>query len=324
MQLKPNYNEILWMTTGAVIAIVAMLITFHFRKEQNVLEQLVHKTERVNLVAKMRYLLASASEAEKSAVMAITDQDSQNFANQARSATTEIEQKRKELADLLATGSLLQNGRELLSEFSKVFTDFQRIDDNLLVLAVKNTNLKAYNLAFGPAADAVSKMDTAFSHMITLSENFPSARNISALVFGILKSALRIQTLLAPHIAEESDKKMDELEALMKKEDLEIRKNIDTLTALKELNGSPDLKTATDEYSKFSKLREQILALSRENTNVRSLAISLDQKRKVMFLCQSSLEALQKAIQEEPIGNQTDGLVPNPRSLQLKGQEPGN
>ena len=55
-------------------------------------------------------------------------------------------------------------------------------------------------------------------------------------------AALRIQTLLPPHIAEESDRKMDELEARMAKEDQEVRKDLEGLAALLKSGGSPDLR----------------------------------------------------------------------------------
>ena len=56
----------------------------------------------------------------------------------------------------------------------------------------------------------------------------------------------------------------------------------------------------------FSEIKAQIIKLSRENTNVRSLAISLNQKRKVMLMCQDALAALEQAIQQEPIAGVTD------------------
>jgi len=41
--------------------------------------------------------------------------------------------------------------------FSECFADYQRIDRDLLALAVKNTNIKAFALAFGPAAEAAQR-----------------------------------------------------------------------------------------------------------------------------------------------------------------------
>ena len=43
-------------------------------------------------------------------------------------------------------------------------------------------------------------------------------------------------------------------------------------------------------------LNAQIIALSRRNTNVRSLALSLDQKRTLTTACSESLHALQDAL----------------------------
>ena len=106
---------------------------------------------------------------------------------------------------------------------------------------------------------------------------------------------------------------MDELEALMSREDKQIRKNLDELTALRNLKQKDNLATAVSSYAQFSKIKTQILALSRENTNVKSLSISLNQKRKVMLLCQDTLNKLQQAIMEEPIAGVTYGRPARPR-----------
>jgi hypothetical protein len=216
------------------------------------------------------------------------------------------------LGELLKTGGT-RGEKELFNQFSELFAEFQRIDNTLLDLAVKNTNIKAYSLAFGPAATALSEMNAALSRLIASNSGSPEEKQVMLLAYSIEISGLRLQTLLPPHIAEESDQKMDELEALMSKEDKQIRKNLDELTALRNLNQKANLATAVSSYDRFSKIKTQILALSRENTNVKSLSISLNQKRKVMLLCQDTLNKLQQAILEEPIAGVTYGRPARPR-----------
>jgi hypothetical protein len=317
MKIKLNNKEYLWMVIGALILLVVILVALHFQAGQKSVTQLAFKARRLDLVAQMRLDLASASEAEKSAVLAITDQESKTFADQAREATGKVEREHNELEELLAIKSI-QKERDLLIQFSRGFTDFQRIDSNLLVLATKNTNIKAYGLTFGPAADALKEMDTALSRLVTKSADFPEARNVTLLACDAQIAALRIQTLLAPHIAEESDRKMDELEAQMTKEDMEVRKDLGSLAAIREYHGNPDLEIALSNWARFSEVKGRIIALSRENTNVKSLTISLGQKRKVLFLCQDLLSALQQTILDEPIMGVNYGSVSNPRSLQLE------
>ncbi|HEX7623076.1 MAG TPA: hypothetical protein VF400_05855, partial [Anaeromyxobacteraceae bacterium] len=270
------------------------------------------KATRVDLVGRMELALARASEAEKSAVLAITDQDSQTFADQARTAIAEVDQERQELGKLLGTGGT-QRERELLASSSQVLGDLQRIDDDVLRLAVKNTNLKAYALAFGPAAEALAELDAALTRVVAKTADSPDATRVMLLAFGARTAALRIQTLLAPHIAEESDSKMDQLEASMLTQERQARKDLDGLAALRRLAGDADVAVAASRFARYRELEVQILALSRENTNVRSLALSLDQKRKAMMLCLGELNALKQAILDESIAGVTYGRPQIPR-----------
>jgi hypothetical protein len=281
--MKPGINEARWMTTGAVLLLAVVLVVMHFQRGESPLEQLALKARRLELVSQIRLSLESAAEAEKSAVMAITDEDSRKFADQARAGTAAAEQARRELEKISKPGEL--------DSFSKVFTEFQRVDAEVLDLAVKNTNLKASALAFGPATVAVMELDAVLA-----SSASPAATEARV-------GAWRLLATLPPHIAEESDARMDAMEAEMTKEDRQIRRSLSELA-------DPAAKAS---YEKFSELRAQILKLSRENTNVRSLTLSLTQKRNVTAACQSALAALQQAIQNESVPGTTPGKVIEPR-----------
>lgn len=304
------------MATGALVLFLFMVFVLHFRTGERPVGQLAFKTKRVDLVARMRLNLASASEAEKSAVLAINDQDSKTFADQARATTLEVDKEHNELGKLLAAGGA-QGEKDLLVQFSKIFIELKSIDSDLFVLAVRNTNIKAYGLAFGPATDALKDMNTALSSLVEKSATLPEARNVALLACGAQIAALRIQTLLAPHIAEESEMKMSELEAQMTREDYVVRKDLNGLSGVEEFRTNPDLESALTSYARFSELRSKILVLSHENTNVKSLTISLGRKRKVLFMCQDILSALQQTIIDEPIMGLNNGSASNPRSMQV-------
>ena len=198
------------MAVGAALFGAIVLVALNVPQDQTPAAKLALKDRKVEIVAQMRAALASASEAEKSAVMATTDQESVTFANEARAATATLQQEREQLSGLLVAGGSARE-KDLLAQFYKSLADLERIDRDLLNLAVQNTNLKAYQLAFGPAGEALQEADDSLSHLVTAraDSNSPEDRQVILLADDARISALRIQTLLAPHIAEESDQKMD-------------------------------------------------------------------------------------------------------------------
>jgi hypothetical protein len=312
MTLKPGLRDILWMGTGAVVLLLVLLVLLPFQGGRDPAKRLEARSRRAALVELMRLSLTAASEAEKSAVLAVTDEESQAFADQATAAAAEVDKALEALKALPAAGAAPKE-TELISRFSEAFAGFRRIDRELLALAVKNTNVKAFALAFGPAAQASKETDSALSRFLSRHETSPQRTLL--LAAAARAAALRLETRLAPHIAEESDQREDEMEALMAKDDREVRAAFDALSALPGLGPDPDLASARSSYSRFSDLRTKILALSRENTNVRSLSISLNQKRTVTAVCQEALAALRREVAVEP-----GPLVPSsPRHL---GSEP--
>jgi hypothetical protein len=290
----------LWMVPGSALLVLLVMTGAHFKSQASSAAQFEARARRADRVSRLQLGLSSASEAEKTAVMAVTDQDSKASADLARASTAQVERERQELEAILRSGGTPQE-RELLDQFSRSFVEFQRIDGEILALAVKNTNLKAYGLAFGPAAQAIQEMGDALSKLAAESAGLPDGTKILQFAFAAQTSALRIQTLLAPHIAEESDAQMDKLEASMAKDDEKVRSAFDGLGAIPRLRTDADLAGATQSYARFSGLRKDILALSRENTNVRSLTLSLNQKRKVATVCEDALTSLKQAILDEPV-----------------------
>src|SRR5262249_31899147 len=150
-----------------------MLVVMHFGKQT--VAQFAEKTQKAQLAESMRRDLAAASEAEKSAVLAITDQDSQVFADEARRANAKVESSRKQLGGLLEHGGTAHE-RELLEQFGKKFGELETIDAEVLKLAVQNTNLKASALASGPALAAIQQMSRALDKLIADNAHSPAPK----------------------------------------------------------------------------------------------------------------------------------------------------
>ena len=59
---------------------------------------------------------------------------------------------------------------------------------------------------------------------------------------------------------------------------------------------APQLAAAATALNRFMDCNTQIVALSRRNSNVRSLALSLGDKRMLSAACEDSIRALQNAL----------------------------
>ena len=166
------------------------------------------------LVAGMRVNLHAAVEAEKSAVLAETDEASQQHADEARRGLTAVDGSVNELESLIAQGGGPEE-KDLLRDFIQSWEMFKQIDAELLPLAVLNTNLKAKRLSHGPGADAAERLETALGSLVEAESSCDRGREVARWAFRAAAAAGRIQALQAPHIDESRDERMDEIEAAM-------------------------------------------------------------------------------------------------------------
>jgi hypothetical protein len=113
-----------------------------------------------------------------------------------------------------------------------------------------------------------------------------------------VKTVREIQVLQAPHIADADAAVMTRMEKEMATSEMTAR---DALDKLRPLVGSASAQTVTAAgaaLDRFMGLNAEIIALSRRNTNVRSLALSLDQKREIVVKCEDTLRALRGALEK--------------------------
>jgi hypothetical protein len=141
-------------------------------------------------------------------------------------------------------------------------------------------------------------MEDALTHLMDVGTSSPDAVPLTRLAATAVMGALNIYMLHAPHIVESTETRMDAMEASMQSHDTQATTALQSLRGLVDASGQPWLEAAWAAYKDLQQLNADIVALSRQNSNVRSYALSLGQKRKLTAQCQAVLTALQETIRQ--------------------------
>jgi hypothetical protein len=251
------------------------------------------------LAADLRIQFNQAADASNRAVMADTDEASIAFAGEAKKAVKVVESDVAALAPILRGLSFLDEVR-VLEEFGTNFAEYREVDRTVLTLAVDNTNLKAQRLAFGPARGAADGFRDAL-RVVAASMLPKDGCIVDGLISKATLAVREIQVLHAPHIAEENDAAMTDMEQQMANLHASARSGVTALAEIVPSGARPAMANVLSALDNFWDISQQIVALSRRNTNVRSLQLSLRTKPALTAACDNSLRALQDLLAKEDI-----------------------
>ena len=255
---------------------------------------LARLTEARRLSANLRVQFTKAGDAANRAVMADSDAASAAFAQEAEQTTQAVLQDVAALAPLLMALRYADEARTL-EEFRGRFEEYRGLDHSILQLAIEGSNLKAQRLAFGSGRDAANAFQDSLSAVAPRDASTDRWR-VQALVATAVMRVREIQVLQAPHIAEANDAAMTAMEAEMAASATGARTALEALAPLVDAASRPGVEGASGALDRFMAVNDEIVALSRRNTNVRSLALSLNQKRVITAACHDSLTALADAL----------------------------
>lgn len=293
--MQPAQNGSRALRWGLLILALALgaMAAFQFAGRGSFDDMFGGSLRKARLAGQMRAALYAAAEAEKGAVLAETDEDSKNYADRARQELGRVAAALAECQDLTpSTGP--ESG--LVAAFAGAFADYRAQSEEILAQAVQNTNLKAQALSFNESRQALERMERALAPLA----DAPAGQRIAphaALALRALLEAQRIQSLHAQHIEEKDDARMDALEARMAEADKRAR------AALAALSGQPGATLSAGEalaaYEDFHKTTARITELSRQNTNVHSLALTLGRGTRLLAACDASLKAYEEKLQAD-------------------------
>jgi len=250
--------------------------------------------EAQRLAADTLVQFTKSADAGNRAVMADTDEASAAFAREANDAADAVTKARAALAVIVRDLDYAEETR-LLEEFDRRFAAYRALDNRILQLAVENTNLKAQRLSFGPAQQEADAFRDSLE-VVARDVRSDRALRVQVLVADALLAVREIQVLQARHIAESDEAAMTRLEKRAADSEAAARRAIVAIAALVPPTSRPQVAQVAGALDRFIAVNGEIVTLSRRNTNVHSLALSLGEKRTLTAACEESLRALQDAL----------------------------
>jgi hypothetical protein len=283
-----------WLLMAVLVLVAALLFVGVRYRDVTVGMEIVPKVmaRKAAVLSAIRINMIKSVDAEKSAVMADTDGVSAAFAEESVRWAEAVERDLQELHQLVEAYPSEKEAKRL-QEFQGCWTEFRAIDRVVLEIAVQNSNLKAAELSFGAARDAMTALEEALTELMRSQESGP----ICGLAANALAAALKIHVLQAPHIAAPHDQEMDGLEKNILENDALARRSLRALQPLVSPERQPTLRRAELAYNEFAHVTEEIIKLSRQNTNIKSLELSLNRKRNITSQCDEILISFQDAVQ---------------------------
>jgi hypothetical protein len=252
--------------------------------------------KKLEVLSRIRISLLKSVDAEKSAVMADTDQASQAFADQSLQAAETLEKDRREMALLIQKDPSDQEVK-LLQEFDGCWTESRKIDRQILDFAVQNTNLKAARLSFGPGHAALKRLEKTLESLPSAGPPTAEESQVAGLRCRALTAGWKILYLQAPHIASANDQEMDKIETVISQNEEEVKNSLVKLKRILPETQQGSFREAEAAFTELVAITARVIDLSRRNTNIKSFELSLGRKRKITAQCDEILMSLQEVVQ---------------------------
>ena len=292
-------HAVLWGIGIFVGLLLFIIISNYYNPPVGLGDTFKNIVKKREILSQMRVNFLKSVEMEKNAVMALTDEESQVFADQSIAASAVVEQNLKQLNSLIDADPM-QDERNLVVEFNNCWTELRKLDQVILEHAVQNTNLKAASLSREKGAEAMQRFEHALNDVIKSYSGTPNEGRVARLIFHAITAGLKIYNLHGFHIAEASDEKMDQIETQMDTEENEASKSLDELASIVGEKSRHALLQAKTAFFEFMEVTAKVIKLSRQNSNIKSLELSLGKKRKVTAQCDEILVAFQAVVQSRP------------------------
>ncbi len=296
---------------GLVIAVMAatavVIAVVGYYQLGAVTARLRHMVEvtakEADLCSRVRLEMQAALRYERAAILSLEDDESRRFADQAEQASRQTSQLLPRLAALIDAQAVAED-RQALDEATRQWDVFLGRQKEVLELARKNTTVKSEGIAYGKLFDKVSAAEEAMDSLLSVAERESAealAAKDAAKVAAAEKRGRQAQRALAllldfnrhldKHIATHTDKEMALLDARLEALSRDLDARLAALAGGADDKARAAAERAIADFNEVKSLAAQVQKLSHEDSNYKSIKLTLGPSH---LAIQGCLDALGK------------------------------
>ncbi len=242
--------------------------------------------------------LQIAIEAEKNAVLSLNREESQNFVLQVNQAGKALETHRQAL-DKLTQIQSTPTEKQLLSEFDQCWLQFKTLDQQLLAWATQESNIEAQKWSTDTGRKAWEQFEKALNRLKKQGQADKYNPEIENAIAQSQIASLKILALHKPHIEAFTEQEMAQWENEMQVQTALTKQHLNSLAKQLSQQDLAAYNTAYLHWEAFQGATQKIVRLSRQNSNLKSIALSLGKKRLISTQCKGILNELKQTYADQ-------------------------
>ncbi len=299
ISLKSKIAILVSVLTATVLA-VAIVGAWELRRNNVQMRQLVDRNGRaIELASQIRVGLLAAVRREKNAVLASDEIAAAKFAMDVEESADQVEALSPELNSLIGEIGGVGDG---FAVFRREWENLRSNQAEVLRLAVLNTNRKAFRMLAEDVATRIESLDRIMAGVELRAMAQPRVEGTSPTASGSSDRRERAAELrlafaqlisrLYAHINADDEALMNELDGEIAAMLSSIDASLETLQAFAEDRDRLELGQAAMEARELRREVAEIQSLSRQNTNVKAVALTSTTTVTLVNKCDAALAAL--------------------------------
>ena len=155
-------------------------------------------------------------------------------------------------------------------------------------------------LSLKKGAETIQRFEQSLQEVMRMNLRMSQEDRVAGSAWQAIAASLQIFNLHHSHIVEIDDEKMKQIETQVKAEEKKVLNSLDQLDEIVDKECQNALLQAKTAFSEFMEVTTKVLELSKINSNIKSLELSIGKKRIISAQCEEVLTSFQNAVQGRP------------------------